>query len=238
MSTATPTSAVLPTGTWNVDSSHSSVGFAVKHMGIATVRGEFQEFTATLEVGEDLSSSRAFGTVQTASLNTNEEQRDGHLRSPDFFDAEQFPELTFESTRIEGLDEETFRIVGNLTLHGETREVTLHAEVQGTDTDPWGNERVGLEATGQLSRGEYGMTFNQALGSGNMLVGDKVKLSLSTSRRSSRRKGPGPGADHRPPRRPAPRRAPQSTRADRVSAPARPRARPARTSRPADGSAR
>jgi polyisoprenoid-binding protein YceI len=175
------TSTLTPTGTWNVDPSHSTIGFAVKHMGIATVRGEFDEFAGTVEVGEDPASARAFGTVQTTSVNTNEEQRDGHLRSPDFFDAEQFPELTYESTRIESLDEETFRITGNLTIHGETREVTLHAAVQGTDVDPWGNERVGLEVTGELSRGEYGMTFNQALGSGNMLVGDKVKLSLDIS---------------------------------------------------------
>ena len=181
MSAAAVTPAVLPTGTWNVDPSHSSVGFAVKHMGIATVRGEFREFAGTVEVGEDAGSVRAFGTVQTASLDTAESQRDAHLRSADFFDAEQFPQLTFESTAVEALDEEAFRITGNLSLHGETREVVLHADVQGTDTDPWGNERVGLEVTGQLSRGEYGMTFNQALGSGNMLVGDKVKLSLDIS---------------------------------------------------------
>jgi polyisoprenoid-binding protein YceI len=175
------TSTVIPTGTWTADPSHSTVGFAVKHMGIATVRGEFNEFTGTIEIGDDLSTAKAYGTVKVESVDTKEPQRDEHLRSPDFFDAAQYPELTFESTSIEALDDEEFRITGKLTIHGITNEIVLHADVQGTDTDPWGNERVGLEITGQLSRGDYGMKFNQALGSGNMLVADKVKLSLDIS---------------------------------------------------------
>lgn len=178
---ATTTSTLVPTGTWSVDPAHSKVGFAVKHMGIATVRGEFKEFEGTLEVGEDLSAAKAHGTVTIASVDTNEPQRDGHLRSPDFFDADTHSTLTFESTRIEPVDDETFRIVGDLTLRGVTKEIVLEAEVQGTDVDPWGNDRVGLEITGQLSRGDYGMKFNQALGSGNVLVGDKVKLALDVS---------------------------------------------------------
>jgi polyisoprenoid-binding protein YceI len=179
MSTTTP--AVIPTGTWNVDPAHSKVGFGVKHMGIATVRGEFTQFEGTLEIGEDLASSKAYGTVKVQSVDTNEPQRDEHLRSADFFDAAQYPELTFQSTSIEALDEDEFRITGQLTIHGISNEIVLHAEVQGTDIDPWGNERVGLEITGQLSRGDYGMKFNQALGSGNMLVGDKIKLALDIS---------------------------------------------------------
>jgi len=181
MSATATTTTLVPTGTWTADQAHSKVGFAVKHMGIATVRGEFTEFEGTLEVGDDLSTAKAYGTVKTASIDTNEPQRDEHLRSPDFFDAERFPELSFESTSIEPVDDETFRILGNLTLHGVTREIRLEAVVQGTDTDPWGNERVGLEIVGQLSRGDYDMKFNQALGSGNLLVGDKVKLVLDVS---------------------------------------------------------
>jgi len=177
----TPVATLVPTGTWNVDPAHSTVAFAVKHMGIATVRGEFKEFEGTLEVGADLASAKAHGSVKVASLDTNEAQRDDHLRSADFFDVEQHETLAFESTRIEPVDEETFRITGSLTLHGVSKEITLEAVVQGTDTDPWGNERVGLEVVGQLSRGDYDMTFNQALGSGNMLVADKVKLSLDIS---------------------------------------------------------
>jgi polyisoprenoid-binding protein YceI len=178
---STTTSVAIPTGTWTVDPAHSKVGFAVKHMGIATVRGEFTDFEGTLEMGDDLASAKAYGTVKVQSVDTNEPQRDEHLRSPDFFDATQYPELRFESTAIEALDDEEYRITGRLTIHGVTNEIVLHADVQGTDVDPWGNERVGLEVTGQLSRGDYGMTFNQALGSGNMLVADKVKLALDIS---------------------------------------------------------
>ncbi len=181
MSVTTSNTISIPTGTWNVDPAHSTVGFAVKHMGIATVRGEFTEFDGTLEIAEDLSGARAYGTVKAQSVNTSEAQRDEHLRSPDFFDAAQYGDLTFESSAIEALDDEEYRIYGKLTIHGVTNDVVLRAEVQGTDTDPWGNERVGLEVTGQLSRADYGMKFNQALGSGNMLVADKVKLALDIS---------------------------------------------------------
>ena len=175
--TATITTAI-PTGTWTVDPVHSKVGFSVKHMGIATVRGQFTDFEGTLEISDDLSSAKARGTVKAASVNTSEDQRDAHLRSPDFFDADANPEIRFESTSIEQRDADTFRIAGELTLHGETGEVVLTAEVQGTETDPQGNERVGLDVRGELSRGEYGMKFNQALGSGNVLVSDRVKLAL------------------------------------------------------------
>lgn len=173
--------AAIPTGTWTVDPAHSKVGFAVKHMGIATVRGEFKDFSGTLEIADDLSSARAYGTVRAASVDTSEPQRDAHLRSPEFFGADTYPEITFESTNIEAVDEDTFRITGKLTLHGVTNEIVLNAEVHGTDIDPYGNEKVGLEVTGQISRGEFGMAFNQALGSGNMLVADKVKLALDIS---------------------------------------------------------
>ena len=120
---ATTSSTIVPTGTWSVDPAHSKVGFAVKHMGIATVRGEFTEFEGTLEIGEDLSSAKVYGTVKAESVDTNEPQRDGHLRSPDFFDAAQYPELRFESTAIEALDDEEFRITGQLTIHGVTNEI-------------------------------------------------------------------------------------------------------------------
>ena len=181
MSTSTATTTVVPTGTWAVDRAHSKVGFAVKHMGIATVRGEFTDFEGTLEIGASLADAKIRGTVKSASVDTNEEQRDAHLRSADFFNAETHPELVFESTRIEAIDDETFRITGNLTLNGVTNELVLNAEVNGVDVDPYGNEKVGLEVTSQLSRGDYGMKFNQALGSGNMLVADKVKLVLDIS---------------------------------------------------------
>jgi polyisoprenoid-binding protein YceI len=178
---AVRTTPFIAAGTWSVDPAHSSVEFSVKHMGIANVRGKFDEFEGTLEVGEDLASSRAHGAVKVASIDTNEEQRDAHLRSPDFFDAEQYPEITYETTRIEPVDEESSRVYGNLTMHGITREVKLEVVLQGVDTDPWGKERAGLEAVGMLSRSDFDMKFNQALGSGNVLVGDKVRMSLDIS---------------------------------------------------------
>ena len=178
MTTITPTRTTIPTGTWAVDTAHSKIGFAVKHMGVATVRGEFREFEGTFEVDEDLSSARAHGTVKAASVDTNQPQRDEHLRSPDFFDVEQYPELSFESTRIESLDEDTVRIVGDLTLHGITDEIELTAELGGTEIGPQGEQRIGLEVTGQLSRRDYEMKFNAALGSGNAVVADRVKLVL------------------------------------------------------------
>lgn len=175
------TSTLVPTGTWNVDPAHSRVGFAVKHLGIATVRGVFKEFEGSLEIGEDLASTKARGSVQTASVDTNEPSRDGHLRGPDFFDVESYPEITFESTSIEATGEDEWKVLGNLTIHGVTDEIALDVEIGGTENDPWGNERVGLEASGQISRSEYGMKFNIALGSGNAAVSDKVKIGLDIS---------------------------------------------------------
>jgi polyisoprenoid-binding protein YceI len=178
---ATATIATLiPTGTWSVDPVHSSVGFAVKHMGVSTVRGQFNEFDGTVEIAED-GLATAYGTVKTASVDTREPQRDEHLRSPDFFDAANNPELTFRSTSIQPRDEDEFTITGELTINGVTREVELDAEVTGSDVDPQGNTRVGLEVTGELSRKDFEMRFNAALGSGNLVVADKVKLALDIS---------------------------------------------------------
>jgi polyisoprenoid-binding protein YceI len=178
ITTAAPT---LTTGTWSVDPAHSKVGFAVRHMGIATIRGEFTKFEGTLEVGADLSESRAGGTVEVASVFTNEPQRDEHLRSPDFFDAEQYPSISFASTSIQAVDAKSFDVTGNLTIHGVTNEIVLRAVIQGTEVDPWENVRVGLEVTGELARSDYGMGFNMPLSSGAAFVSDKVKLAIDIS---------------------------------------------------------
>lgn len=178
MSTTTLTS--VPVGTWNVDPTHSSVEFQVKHMAIATVKGQFGEFQGSLTIGEDGAAS-AGGTVEVASVDTRDAQRDEHLKSPDFFDAASHPQITFASTEIVAVDEDTFKVTGDITIHGVTKPITLEATVEGADEDPWGNQRVALSVTGQLSRGDFGMTFNQALGSGNMLVADKVKLAIDVS---------------------------------------------------------
>jgi polyisoprenoid-binding protein YceI len=168
-------------GTWNVDPAHSSVEFQVKHMGIATVKGFFGGFSGKLEVGETLDQSVAEGTVDVNSVNTREEARDGHLKSPDFFDAANHPEITFRSTSLSAGASGAIAIDGDLTIRGVTKPVRLEAVVDGPDTDPWGNERVGIEAVATINRSDYEMKFNQALGSGNMLVSDKVNIVLQIS---------------------------------------------------------
>lgn len=177
MSTATISKTGLPSGTWAIDTAHTKVGFAVKHMGVSTVRGEFHDYDGVLEVDEN-GQLHARGTVKTASVNTNQPQRDEHLRSADFFDADNHPELEFESTSIEQVDDENYKIVGDLTINGVTNPIELNAELGGIETGPEGELRTGLEVTGQLSRKDYGMRFNAALGSGNAVVADKVKLAL------------------------------------------------------------
>jgi polyisoprenoid-binding protein YceI len=171
----------IPAGTYVTDPAHTTFGFAVKHLGIATVRGRFGDFDGRLEIGEDLSSARVSGTVRTASIDTGEPQRDEHLRSADFFDAEAHPELTFESTSVRAVDEENYEIVGNLAMHGVTNPLTLNAEFLGTEVDPYGNDRAAFEITGKLERSKWGMRFNAALGSGNVVVSDTVKIAIDVS---------------------------------------------------------
>jgi polyisoprenoid-binding protein YceI len=180
MSTDTSVAPAIAQGTWNVDPSHSSVEFQVKHMGLATVKGFFSEFEGKLEVAEDGTIS-ASGSVDAASLNTRSDQRDEHLRSADFFDVENNPKLSFQSKSIEQIDEDTYKITGDLTIRGTTREVVFEGITQGVDQDPWGNTRVGLEVVGQIERSEFGLNWNQALESGGVLVGKKVKILLDLS---------------------------------------------------------
>lgn len=169
----------LPTGTWKVDPVHSSVEFQVKHLGIATVKGQFTEFEGTLEIGAD--GARASGSVEVASVDTREPQRDAHLRSADFFEVESFPRIEFASTAIRPLDEDEFEIDADLTIHGVTQPVTLKAVFEGAETDPQGNERVGVSASTQINRSQFGIKFNAALGSGNVVVSDRVKIVVDVS---------------------------------------------------------
>jgi polyisoprenoid-binding protein YceI len=173
------TKTPLPTGTWKIDPVHSSIEFQVKHLGIATVKGQFKEFEGTLEVGADGAS--IYGTVQTASVDTREPQRDAHLRSADFFDVEQNPQITFKSTSVRAIDDEDFEVEGDFTVHGITRPLKLTATLEGTETDHEGHARVGVSANAQISRADHDMKFNMALGSGNVVVGDKVKIQLDLS---------------------------------------------------------
>lgn len=171
----------VPTGTWTVDPAHSSVEFRVKHMMISTVRGRFDDFEGTIEAAPDYQQSTVRGTVKAASINTNEPRRDAHLRSADFFDVEQHPEISFESTAIEHVEQANFRVAGDLTMHGETRPVQFDVTVHGATQDPQGQHRVGLEVRGTLSRSEFGLRWQQALETGGVVVGDEVRIAADIS---------------------------------------------------------
>jgi polyisoprenoid-binding protein YceI len=165
---------------WTIDPTHAEVGFSVRHMMIATVRGRFGGVTGTVTVDEqNPKNSKVDVTIDAHSIDTRQEMRDNHLRSPDFFDVEQFPNLHFVSKRIEGDPRNgEFRVVGDLTIRGATREVELKATLEGEGRDPWGNERAGFSASGKLNRSEFGLNWNQALETGGVIVSDEVKLSI------------------------------------------------------------
>ncbi len=170
----------IPQGTWVVDPVHSSIGFQVKHLGIANVRGEFGTFEGKLVVSD--SGATASGTVDTASVDTGQSQRDDHLRSADFFEVDKYPQITFTSTSISPVSDGEFEITGDLTIHGVTRPITLQAELEGHEpSDMEGKERVGISATTKISRADFDIKFDAALGSGNKVVGDQVKIFVEVS---------------------------------------------------------
>lgn len=162
---------------WKIDSTHTQVGFSVKHLAISTVRGRFSKVEGVGETDANGQLATAAITIDAASIDTNQEQRDAHLRSADFFDAEQYPSLTFESTRItqHGTD---ISIEGNFTMRGVTKPLTLTGETAPTVKDPWGMQRTALTLEGKLNRKEWGLTWNQALELGGLMVGEEVKLSV------------------------------------------------------------
>jgi polyisoprenoid-binding protein YceI len=170
------------TGTWVLDPAHTRLGFSVRHAMVTTVRGQFGTFDGTLVLdGDDPANSRAEVTIQTASIDTGSADRDNHLRSPDFFDAENYPTLTFRATDVVAHDDEDFEMSGLLTLHGVSQPVTIKAEYQGVVTDPWGNQRIGFSGDTQVNRKDFGLNWNAALEAGGVLVGEKVKIHLDVS---------------------------------------------------------
>jgi polyisoprenoid-binding protein YceI len=176
MATATQT----PTGvtTWKIDPAHTQVEFAVRHMMITTVKGRFSDVTGEIQLDETRhAASRVNIDINVASIDTREAQRDAHLRSADFFDVEKFPKMTFRGTEIEGALHQ-FKLTGDLTIHGVTRPITLDVTHEGRGKDPWGGERIGFAATGKIKRSDFGLTWNAALETGGLLVGDDVKISL------------------------------------------------------------
>ena len=163
--------------TYKIDPVHSSVGFSVRHMVISNVKGKFQEFAGTIAL-ENNKLIEATGTIQTKSVDTGVAQRDQDLRSANFFDVEKFPTITFKSKRVEKKGQE-FVLIGDFTMHGVTKELSLPVKLSGPVKDPWGNSRIGLETRTKLSRKDYGMTYNKALEAGGLVVGDEVEIEIN-----------------------------------------------------------
>jgi polyisoprenoid-binding protein YceI len=163
---------------YTVDPTHSSIGFAVRHMVVSKVKGYFNEYTATILYDDkDITKSSAEVTIKTASIDTRDAKRDEHLRTPDFFDAAKYPEITFKSKRIEKSGE-GFVAVGDLTMRGVTKEIQLPFTFAGVVTDPWGNTRLGLSASTKLNRQDYGVSWSKSLDSGGLVVADDVEIAI------------------------------------------------------------
>jgi polyisoprenoid-binding protein YceI len=167
---------------YDVDPNHTSLGFAGKHMMVTTVRGRFKDFTGRVEVeDDDPTTAEARLTVRVASIDTGQDQRDQHLRSADFFDVEHYPEMTFVTTRVESRGGNRYLVTGDLTIRDQTRPIDLDVEVEERFTDPFGNERVGVTASGKLNRRDWGLTWNQVLEAGRLLVGNEIKLEIESA---------------------------------------------------------
>lgn len=173
--------ATVTAGTWTLDPTHSEAMFTVRHAGISRVRGTFDDFSGTATFTEGLNGSTVQAQVNTASINTRNDGRDEHLRSADFFDADNHPDLKFESLEVSDFDGEEFKLKGNLTIRGTTRQVTFDGEFGGQTVDPFGTTRAGFEAQTEISREAFGLTWNAALETGGFLVSDKVRITLDVS---------------------------------------------------------
>ena len=163
---------------WVLDPTHSELLFKVKHLMITNVKGEFRDFSAEIIAeGDDFNKAKVNATVKADSVFTNNDDRDQHLKSEDFFDVQNHGELTFEGTSFEKLDEENYKLKGNLTIIGNTKEVVLDVEFGGVATDPWGNKKAGFSISGKINRKDWGLNWNQALEAGGVLVSDSVKIN-------------------------------------------------------------
>ncbi|MFJ8051919.1 YceI family protein [Streptomyces luteogriseus] len=170
------------TGDYTIDPAHSTIGFVARHAMVTNVKGSFQDFTGTLHLdGTDPSQSTASLDVVMDSIETGNADRDGHLKSADFFKADEFPAMTFRSTKAEALGGDDYRITGDLTILGITRPLAIDLEFNGAAKDPFGNERVGFEGKAEILRSEWGLTWNAALETGGVLVSDKIKLNFDIS---------------------------------------------------------
>lgn len=163
----------------NIDPTHSSINFSVRHMVFAKVRGSFDKWSAELQLNDRLEESSVTVKIDAKSINTNVDARDNHLRSPDFFDVANFPELLFKSGEVTPRGKDRFEIEGELTIRGTTKPVTLEAELLGRGKDPFGNQRVAFAATGRIDRRAFGLTWNQALETGGVLVGEHIDIEVN-----------------------------------------------------------
>lgn len=169
----------LPTtGTWVIDPSHSSVDFVAKHLVVSKVRGRFTSFSGTIEVADPIDTSRVEVSIDAASITTNDEQRDGHVRSADFLDVETYPQLTFRSTAAHHRSGDAWTIPGELTIRDVTKPVELEVEYLGVFADPWGNQKAAFTASAEIDREEFGITWNAALETGGVLVGRTVRIEI------------------------------------------------------------
>lgn len=167
----------LTAGTYTIDPTHTEISFSVRHLAISKVRGHFQTFAGTVEIAEQIEDSTASATIDVASINTNQAQRDEHLRTSDFFNVEEFPEMTFKSTGV-AVDGGDLTINGDLTLSGVTKPVTLEAEFGGATVDGYGNTKVGFEATTKINRQDFGVTWNAATEAGGLTLGDVITITI------------------------------------------------------------
>ena len=165
-------------GTYGLDASHSEVGFSVRHLMVSKVKGRFSDVSGTITIAEDPLASSVEVTIGTASIDTRDEQRDAHLRSPDFFDVEQYPSMTYRSTKVSPAGKGRWLVEGDLSLHGVTRNVPLEVSFEGGATDPWGGIRAGFSARAELNREDFGLAWNQALETGGVVVGKKVTIEI------------------------------------------------------------
>jgi polyisoprenoid-binding protein YceI len=180
--TATTTNFGALTGTYTFDPAHSRIGFNARHAMVTKVRGAFNEFEGSFVIdGQDPTKSSATVTLNVASIDTRNDQRDGHLRTNDFLDAENHPQITFKSTSVNHVGGNDFEITGDLAIKGVTRSITIPLEFQGTATDPFGNQRVGFEGSVAIQRSDYGVSYNAVLETGGVLVSDKIVLEFEIS---------------------------------------------------------
>ena len=169
----------MSTTKWVLDPTHSEVGFKVKHLMFTNVSGNFTKFEATATSDDENFDNASFDfSADVDSINTNNADRDGHLKSADFFDAEKFPKLTFKSTSVAKAEEGEYVVTGDLSLHGETKPVTLAVEYGGIQKDPWGNIKSGFSVTGKINRKDFGLSWNAALETGGVMLGEEVKIAL------------------------------------------------------------